>query len=84
MGFKLDHKLEIPAHVLPGFKADDDGFIRGDEFHLDIPKALHLLEGWLRNWNGKLRDGSDATIDLLSGVTMITMADAVHEMANRY
>lgn len=80
-GFVFDHAVEIPAAALPGLKADVDGFIRGDEFHLKIPDALIALADWCDGWDGKLRDGTHASIDLLPGVTLADWATAFREMA---
>jgi hypothetical protein len=81
VGFVFDHPVEIPAAALPGLKADPDGFIRGDEFHLKIPDALIALADWCDAWDGKLLDGTDASIDLLPGVTLADWAMAFREMA---
>lgn len=82
VGFIFHHHVEIPAEVLPGLKADEDGFIRGDEFHLKIPDALHNLADWCDNWDGKLSDGTDASIDLLPRVTLADWAAAFRSMAS--
>jgi hypothetical protein len=81
-GFVFDHAVEIPAAALPGLKADPDGFIRGDEFHLKIPDALLSLADWCEAWNEKLLDGTDASIDLLPGVELTDWATAFREMAS--
>ena len=83
MRFVLDHPVKIPAGQLPGLKADSDGFIRGDEFHLKIPEALVDLANWCESFNGTLLDGSQASIDLLPGVTLSGWASALRDMANR-
>jgi GNAT superfamily N-acetyltransferase len=81
MLFEKHHSVEIPAQHLPGLKADPDGFIRGDEFHLKIPDALLNLADWCDSWDERLLDRSQATIDLLSGVTRHAWASAFRDMA---
>ena len=81
IGFAHHHPVEIPADALPGLKADPDGIIRGDEFHLEIPEALHRLADWCDGWNGKLLDGTTASIDFLPGLGLAHWAAAFREMA---
>jgi hypothetical protein len=81
VGFAHHRPVEIPAEKLPGLKADADGIIRGDEFHLRIPEALHSLADWCDSWDGKLLDGTDSSIDLLPGLTLADWATALRDMA---
>lgn len=81
IGFAQHRSVEIPAEKLPGLKADADGFVRGDEFHLKIPEALHNLADWLDSWDGKLLDGTNSVIDLLPGLTLADWATALRGMA---
>lgn len=81
VGFAHHRPVEIPSKELPGLKADDDGIIRGDEFHLSIPEALHSLAEWCDCWDGKLHDGTDSSIDLLPGLTLAVWAAALRDMA---
>jgi hypothetical protein len=83
VGFAHYKQVEIPAGKLPGLKADADGIIRGDEFHLKIPEALHSLAEWCDGWDGKLHDGTGSSIDLLPGLTLADWAAAVRDMALR-
>jgi hypothetical protein len=80
-GFAHHRSVEIPAERLPGLKADADGFVRGDEFHLQIPEALYDLANWFDSWDGKLLDGTDSSLDLLPGVTLADWAAALRDMA---
>ena len=73
--------VEIPAEALPGLKADEDGFIRGDEFELSRPGTLLALAQWARSWDGKLADGHVADIELRSGITLAHWAEALEDIA---
>jgi hypothetical protein len=80
VGFVHYKPVEISAEKLPGLKADPDGIIRGDEFHLKIPEALHNLADWFDSWDGKLLDGTDSSVDLLPGLTLADWAAAFRDM----
>jgi len=81
IGFAHHKAVEIPAEKLLGLKADTDGFVRGDEFHLKIPDALHGLADWCGSWDGKLLDGTTSSVDMLPGLTLTDWAAALRSMA---
>lgn len=83
MQFVLKRSIEISEEKLPGLKADPDGKVRGDEFHLKIPDSLLSLADWCEAWNGTLSDGSLASIDLLEGHTLSLWALAFRDMADQ-
>lgn len=81
VGFDFAKPVEIHSMFLPGLKADDDGMVRGDEFHFAVPRGLFELADWCEAWDGKLLDGTDATIDLLGGLSLSDYGGALREMA---
>jgi hypothetical protein len=81
MHFILNRSIEISKEKLPGLRADPDGKIRGYQFNLKVPDALLSLAEWCEAWNGTLRDGSRASIDLLEGDTLSLWALAFRDMA---
>ena len=83
VGFAFHKEVSIPAHAMPGLRADDDGMIHGDEFHLVVPGALNALAEWAENWTGTLRDGTPAAVELLSGYSLGLWAQAFRRMAGR-
>lgn len=68
--FETLREVEIPKGLVPGLRADADGFVRGTEFGLKRPETLDVLADWANGWNGVLRDGSPAELVLREGVTM--------------
>lgn len=80
-GFEFAKTVKIPADCLPGLRSRDDGFIYGNEFHLKFPEALLSLSSWLRKWDGTLRDGLNAIVDLREGDSLSSWADLVQSMA---
>lgn len=81
VGFEFSHDVTIPGSAMPGMKTDDDGNVRGDEFHLKVPDALIQLAEWAEKWDGKLRDGTSARIDLFHGYSLDLWASAFRDMA---
>jgi hypothetical protein len=84
MQFIFERSIEVSKERLPGLKADPDGKVRGDEFHLKIPEGLLSLADWCEAWNGRLSDGSLASIDLLEGHTLSVWALAFRDMASQW
>jgi len=82
-GFKHSRTVRIPGHVLPGLPTDDDGYVNGDEFCLDVPAGLNSLADWCEAWEGRLKDGTSGSILLLDGSTLATWAHALRDMADR-
>ncbi|RSV38821.1 GNAT family N-acetyltransferase [Sphingomonas sp. ABOLE] len=82
-GFAFQKSVKIPGHVLPGLPTDDEGFVNGDEFHLAIPDALDGLANWCEAWNGQLRDGTAAHVDMRGSETLALWAEALRDMALR-
>ncbi len=80
LGFVFHRRIKVPANALPGVKADADGMIRGDEFRLKMPHALDKLAEWCGEWDGKLLDGTDTSIDLPPGVALSDWADAFRDL----
>lgn len=80
-GFELAKPVKLPSEQLPGLRSSDDGFIYGNEFHLKIPHALSSLSSWLRDWDGTLRGGISAIVDLRDGESLPMWADLVMSMA---
>jgi Acetyltransferase (GNAT) family len=64
--FRLDHSVQIPAHLLPGLRANAAGQIEGDEYHIVIPDSLAALIAWLERWDGKIKEkeGSEGREDV--------------------
>jgi Acetyltransferase (GNAT) family len=81
--FRFAGSVTIPSHVLPGLKANAEGFIEGDEFHFTMPDSLDALVEWVNSWDGKLRD-QEAEIILRPGVSLKHWAKAFGEMASAY
>lgn len=79
-GFAFSHSVTIPNEALPGLRHDADGFIRGDEFHLELPQAVIDLADWCDSWDQKLRDGTPATVDLTDGLNLNDWARAFRKM----
>jgi RimJ/RimL family protein N-acetyltransferase len=80
IGFEHHGPVEIPSEYLPGLKADEDGMVRGDEFWLPVPEGIKALAQWCANWDRTLRDGTSANVDLLDGLTMKGVGDALRSM----
>ena len=82
--FAYARSVEIPQGVLPGLKADEDGFIRGDEYEIQLPETITGLAEWAENWHDHVNGGSDAIIELRAGVSMPLWANALREIESRY
>ena len=82
--FKHARSLEIPAEALPGLKPDSDGFIRGDEFEIQLPETLTALAEWAENWHDHVNGGSEAIIELRTGISMLLWSKALREMELRH
>ena len=83
VGFEFSHEVAIPGSAMPGMKTSEDGNVYGDEFHLKVPEALVQMAEWAEGWNGRLRDGTSAHIDLFPGHSLDLWASAFREMATR-
>lgn len=79
-GFVFHHDVEIPKDVLPGLRHDEDGMIRGDEFHLQMPEAVADLADWLDEWSLQLRDGSPASLELVDSLTIADWSHALRTL----
>ncbi|MBU8825817.1 GNAT family N-acetyltransferase [Mycolicibacterium goodii] len=79
--FAYKGQVAIPSDELPGLAADVDGYVRGDLFEL-VPDTLHALAAWCDGWDGTLRDGSPAEIELMDGVSVNLWARAFRAMAD--
>lgn len=82
--FEIDKKVKIPADELPGLKAEEDGFVHGDEYLISLPETPLTLADWAEQWHDQVNGGSDAVIDLRSGVSMQMWAAALREIAARF
>jgi GNAT superfamily N-acetyltransferase len=83
VGFEFAKAVEIDSLYLPGLKADEDGMVRGDEFHFPMPSGLIKLADWCESWDGTLADGSDSTVDFLGGLTLRDYGGALREAAQQ-
>lgn len=83
VGFGFHGHVSIPSEAVPGLRADENGIVHGDEFHLILPDALISLAEWAESWNGVLHDGTPASIDLLPGYSLGMWAEAFRDMAVR-
>lgn len=83
VGFVFAKAVEIPSMFLPGLKADEDGMVRGDEFHLPIPSGVFELADWCDSWDGTLADGTDATVDLLGSLSLADYGVALREIGQK-
>jgi hypothetical protein len=84
LAFKHVKSLKMPASYLPGLKADDSGFIHGDEYEISTPETLDKMATWCVNWNNQLADGTPATIELPLGLSLQEWGKEIEEMANLY
>lgn len=82
--FSFSTGVKIPADILPGLKADDDGFIYGDEFVLSIPESLNALADWCSGWREELKDGTKASINLPRDQELVDWATDLREMADMH
>lgn len=82
--FKKVKSVEIPADHLPGLKADDDGFIRGDEYEIQLPATLSALADWAERWTDHINGGSDALIELRPNVSMELWAKALRDLEQKH
>lgn len=82
--FGFSKSVKIPADALPGLKADDDGFIHGDEFLLTVPDSLIALAVWCEQWGGVLKDGDNATITLPRNQSLNEWATDLREMVHAH
>ncbi|ORU97160.1 hypothetical protein AWB94_30975 [Mycolicibacterium canariasense] len=64
LGFPHQRQIEIPGAVVPGLRQDEDGMVRGDVFAFAYPYTLEKLLVWCETWDGRLRDGSPAEIQI--------------------
>lgn len=53
------------------------------EFELTVPDTLNVLINWCDNWNGKLKDGSLATIELQTEDMLRSWRKAFADMINK-
>ncbi|KQT33684.1 hypothetical protein ASG29_06640 [Sphingomonas sp. Leaf412] len=83
VGFAFHKPVTIPSEIMPGLRAEPDGMVHGDEFHLVVPDALVSLAEWAEGWPGALRDGTPARIDMLPGYSLALWAQAFRDMAAR-
>jgi acetyltransferase (GNAT) family protein len=81
--FRLDHDVEIPAHVLPGLRANAAGVIEGDEFHFVYPDSLIALIQWLNSWTGELKNKERAEIIFRQNVSLSDWLTAFRDMASK-
>jgi hypothetical protein len=81
--FRIARSVRVPGHELPGLETDDEGFVCGDEFEISIPDTLHVLADWADRWDGKLRSGEPAHIELRDGVTLAIWAEAFRQMTEQ-
>lgn len=76
--------VEIPQEALPGLKADEDGMIRGDEYEIQLPQTLTALAEWAEKWHDHVNGGSDAIIELRTGVSMELWAKALRDLEHQF
>ncbi len=81
VGFEFSQSVVIPSSAMPGMKTFEDGNVHGDEFYLKVPDALIQLAEWAEGWEGRLRDGTGAEIDLFHGYSLGIWAEAFRGMA---
>ncbi|HYG48769.1 MAG TPA: GNAT family N-acetyltransferase [Allosphingosinicella sp.] len=81
LGFAHRHPVSIHGSILEGLPTCDHGFVHGDEYILEFPRALPLLEEWATNWTGTLRDGEPAQIKFRRGVNLPAWREAFAEWA---
>jgi Acetyltransferase (GNAT) family len=78
--FRFVSHLRIPAHELPGLRANSEGFIEGDEFQFVIPDSLIALLEWLGSWDGQLKNKERANIILRPKISLENWAAAFRDM----
>lgn len=81
LGFPHQRQIELPGDAIPGLRTDPDGMIRGDVFALAYPYTVEKLADWCETWDGRLRDGSTAEIQLFEGITVDIWGQALRQMA---
>lgn len=82
--FTIDKPVQIPAEELPGLKANEDGFVHGDEYLISLPDTPLALANWAEEWHDQVNGGSDAVIDLRAGVSLEMWAEALRDIAARF
>lgn len=81
--FHYAKSVKIPAVNLPGLRAQNDGFVHGDEFELSKPDSIEALATWARSWTGH-SNGHTSHVELRDGVHLQDWAYALDELAARH
>jgi hypothetical protein len=79
--FAHSRRIEVPGEQLPKLKTNSAGMVVGDEFQLTKDSLLALAD-WCEGWDGQLRDGTSAHIELRESLTLAQWSEAFKEMAD--
>lgn len=82
--FKFISPLRIPASELPGLRANAEGLVEGDEFHIVVPESLIALAEWVEIWKSKLNNGEETKIILRPDISFKEWAIAFRSMAREH
>jgi hypothetical protein len=82
LGFVHQGEITVDGGRLPGLPTEADGLVHGDLYQLVVPATLIMLANWCDEWQGALRDGTPAEIELMEGVTVQLWGEAFRRMAD--
>ena len=72
--FKYAKSIKVHGSLLSGLRADSEGYVHGDEYHMSHLETLNALASWCESFNTASMNESMTEIQLMPRITLADWA----------